>query len=229
VFICVPLNILLCGLCVLCGEKVFSPFLEEALQEFPAFFPENPPSHLHPVVEPGIFQQRIKGGNSAPLGIFRSERQAAHPRLENGPRAHDAWFEGHVQRASGEPIIFNPRRPFAEGQNLCMRRRIGQSNGTVSTAPDDFPSQDQNRPDGYFPFLPGHPGLFKGNPHESRVFAVQRPKIDGRLSVFLPGGEMTWRKRTVWVTNPFEKIHFLYIMFPPFVKARQMRNSAEKA
>jgi hypothetical protein len=84
-----------------------------------------------------------------------------------------------------------------------VSRRIGHGDGTVSTAPDDFSSQDQNRPDGYFPFFSGHPGLFKGNPHELRVFAVQRPKIDGRLSVFLPGGEITWRKRMVRVTQSF--------------------------
>jgi hypothetical protein len=189
------------------------------LQEFPAFFPKNSRSHLHPVIEPGVFQQRIKGGNGAPLGIFSPEYQATHPRLENGPRAHDARFESHIQSAAGEPIIFDPRRPFAKGKNLCVSRRIGQGDGAVSTAPDDFSAQDQNRPDGYFPFFPGHPGLFKGNPHELRVFAVQRPKIDGRLSVFLPGGGITWRKGTLWVMNPFEKIHFLYITFQPFVKA----------
>jgi uncharacterized protein YgbK (DUF1537 family) len=100
-----------------------------------------------------------------------------------------------------------------------VRRRIGPGNRAVSAPPDDFPSQDQNRPDGDFSLFSGHPGFSKGNAHESRLFAVQRPKIDGRLSVFLPGGGITWRKGTVWVTNPFEKIHFLYIMFPPFVKA----------
>jgi len=201
VFIRVPIKFLVaalprCVLCALCGENVFSSFLEEALQEVPAFFPEDPWGHLHPVIEPGVFQQRKKR-SGAPFGIFRSEYEAPNPRLDHGPRAHDARFQGHIQGAAGEPVIFDPRRPFAKGKNLCVSRRIDRGDGAVPAAPDDFPSQDQNRPDGYFPFFPGHPGLFKGNPHELRVFAVQGPKIDGRLSVFLPGGEITWRKGTL--------------------------------
>jgi hypothetical protein len=85
----------LCALC-LCGENVFPSFPEEALKEFPALITENSWSHLHPVIQSAVFQQSIKGGNGAPLGIFHSENQAPDPRLENGPCAHDTGFQGHI-------------------------------------------------------------------------------------------------------------------------------------
>jgi hypothetical protein len=89
-------DLILGGLRALCGENVFPSFPEEALQEFPALCLQYSRSHFHPMIEPAVFQQRIEGGDSPSLGVFIPVNQAPDSRLENGPCAHNAGFEGHV-------------------------------------------------------------------------------------------------------------------------------------
>jgi hypothetical protein len=89
-------GLIFCVLCALYGESIFPPFPEEAPQKLPALCLQYSRSHFNPMIEPAVFQQRIKGADSPSLGVFIPEDKAPDSRLKNGPRAHNAGFEGHV-------------------------------------------------------------------------------------------------------------------------------------
>jgi hypothetical protein len=94
------LYLILCGLCALCGKSFLSSFLEKLAQNLPAVFLKNTPRNFHPMILAGIFQQKVKRPDCAPLRIFRPKDQPFNPRLEKRSGTHGAGLEGDIKGAS---------------------------------------------------------------------------------------------------------------------------------
>jgi len=122
-----------------------TPPLKEAAQKLRAFRAQYPADGFRPVVEALIRWQEVEPTACSPrLRVGRTEKDAFHTGVHDGPGTHDTGLQGNIEPRSRQTIVSHPQRGIPQGQNLRMRRRIHGADGPVPSLPDDFFPAYQN-------------------------------------------------------------------------------------
>jgi hypothetical protein len=102
-----------------------------------AFLLKHPARYIHLMIQSLIGQESIKRLDSSGFWIRSTEYQSAHPRLEKGACAHDAWFNSDIYGAIIQPVISSRQSCLSERQDLSMGGGIIHGKGSIVCASDD--------------------------------------------------------------------------------------------
>lgn len=91
--------------------------------------------------------------------------------MEDGTRAHRARLERYIERATGEAVVFEPPRGFAQRGDFSVCCRIVRGYRAVITAPHDLTILYDNRADGHFTCGTCLSSELERNAHEFFVYS----------------------------------------------------------
>ena len=92
--------------------------------------------------------------------------------MEDGPGAHDAGLQGHVQGRARQAVVADATRGRAQGHDLRVRARIAPGDGAVPTLAQHLTLADQHRPDRHLARLSRALGEQEGLAHPAGVILI---------------------------------------------------------
>jgi large subunit ribosomal protein L28 len=104
-----------------------------------------------------LVEQAGAVGYRSSFGVFRAIIEPCDTGVGYGACAHRAGLKGHPKFASGQPVITQRRRRFAQGDHFGVRGRVVAFQRTVCAAPDDLAVLDHDGAHGYFAGRGGRP------------------------------------------------------------------------
>jgi len=131
---------------------------------------EDAAPNLDPMIQLRMVENRQDGTTGACLRVLGAEDDATKPRLHDSARAHGAGFDCSIQAATRQTVVPQFTRRSAQGEDLCVRRRVMQMKGAVVGAREDAALVHDDRADGDFLFFHGAGRFAERRAHEFHVF-----------------------------------------------------------
>ena len=94
---------------------------------------------------------------------------AGHACVQDGPGAHGAGLQRHIERAVFQPVVAHMLRRIAQRLYFCMGAGVVQPHRPIASPANDEPPPHHNRPHRHFASLGSRLRLLQGNPHPVRV------------------------------------------------------------
>lgn len=104
--------------------------------------------------------------DGAAFRVGSTEIEPPDPCERNGGGAHGAWFQRHVEVATGEPFGGECRGGVADCDHFRMSGRVEVGDGAVAGRRDDLAVPDDHRTDRHFAALARRPCLGQREFHE---------------------------------------------------------------
>ena len=177
---------------------------KEIAQQPAALGTQQAREYLGLVVHPRIGQQPVERLDSPRLRIGRPVDDPRQTGLQNGPRAHRAGFERHVERAAGEPPAADRFGRLRDGDHLGMGRRVTKLFPLVVRGGYELAILHDHRPDRHVARGLRLTGLLDGELHVVLVFAgIGGQRLGDNHGILVPGKNGGFVHR--FVANHFQR------------------------
>src|SRR5690606_12923523 len=93
---------------------------------------QQPALQLRPPVTGGLVEEAGPVAHGPALGVVGAPHHPPYARVTDGPGAHGARLERHIQGQAGQPVVAGLFRRLAQGQDLGVGGRIVSPDGGVS-------------------------------------------------------------------------------------------------
>ena len=103
--------------------------------------------------------------HGAALGVTGGEIDPAQAREGNGPGAHGAGFQRHIEVATVEPLVAQRACGGANGEDLGVGGRVAVADDPIAGGGEDDAIAREHSADGRFAARGGRPGLVEGPRH----------------------------------------------------------------
>ncbi len=139
----------------------------------PRFLVEDTLEHFGSMVEPGVCQNRPKGGCAPKFGIAYRPDHSGYSSVGKGTCAHEARLDRRIDRRTGQSHVPRPLKGVFQGHHLGMGCAITCLTAAIAPDAEDRSAAHHDGPNGDFV---GVAGLFRIGQRESHAPTIQLGK-----------------------------------------------------